>query len=444
MATQPSEGRERGIVLILVTLILVAVTAMALTLARDARVEIALAVERADDVKLRGLIDGAIERAMAEVRAEQDPGDSLFSPWRDDEANFAGMELGEGRVWLLLPSPDPGDGRELRYGVRDEASKLDLNAATEQQLLALPGITQEAVHGILDWRDEDDDQRDQGAEAGYYGTLDPPYQPKNGPFDSIEELLRVRGVDAQMLYGEDHNRNGLLDPGEDDGDGSFPPDDADGELDRGLIDYLTVFSRDLNRRADGSARLPWGSTEAQALSQALTSAGASPQYAQAIAETRQRSNQVQGLGEIVLRSGQFDPAQVAILLDVVTVAEGDLLPGRINVNTCPRELLLGLELEAEQVDAILEARLQPDQDLSSPAWLLNVLEPAEFATVVDRVTTRSDQFTVHAVALLNDRPRFRRVEVLIDRNFVPVRVLLWRDLTPLGFPLPEERGEELP
>ena len=144
------------------------------------------------------------------------------------------------------------------------------------------------------------------------------------------------------------------------------------------------------------------------------------------------------------RSGQFDPAQVAIQLDVVTVAEGDLLPGRINVNTCPRELLLGLELEAEQVDAILEARLQPDQDLSSPAWLLNVLEPAEFATVVDRVTTRSDQFTVHAVALLNDRPRFRRVEVLIDRNFVPVRVLLWRDLTPLGFPLPEERGEELP
>jgi len=70
-----AQERERGVVLILVTLILVAVTAMALNLARDARVELALAVERADDVKLRGLIDGAIERAMAEVRAEQDPGD---------------------------------------------------------------------------------------------------------------------------------------------------------------------------------------------------------------------------------------------------------------------------------------------------------------------------------------------------------------------------------
>jgi len=354
------------------------------------------------------------------------------------------MELGEGRVWLLLPSPDPGDGRELRYGVRDEASKLDLNVATEQQLLALPGITQEAVDGILDWRDEDDEQREQGAEAGYYGTLDPPYQPKNGPFDSLEELLRVRGIDAQMFYGEDRNRNGLLDPGEDDADGSFPPDDADGELDRGLIDYLTVFARDLNRRSDGTARLVWGQTQPQELIQALTNAGASEGYAQAIGQTRQTSNQVQGLGEIVLRSGQFDPAQVAVLLDVVTVAEEDLLPGRINVNTCPRELLLGLQLEADQVDAILEGRLQPDQDFSSPAWLLNVLEPGDFATVVDRVTTRSDQFTVHAVALLNDRPRFRRVEVLIDRNFVPVRVLLWRDLTPLGFPLPEERGEELP
>ena len=93
---------------------------------------------------------------------------------------------------------------------------------------------------------------------------------------------------------------------------------------------------------------------------------------------------------------------------------------------------------------VLERRLQADQDLSSPAWLLNVLDLPQFASIVDSITTRSDQFTVHAVALLDDRPRFRRVEVLIDRNFVPVRVLIYRDLTSLGFPLPNERGEDRP
>jgi type II secretory pathway component PulK len=433
--------RERGVVLILVTLILFVVTSLAISLARDARVEVALSVERADDLRLRGLIDSAIERAMAEVRADQEQGDTLQSPWRDDEANFAEIELGEGTIWLLLPSPDPGDGRELRYGVRDEASKLDINIASADQLLALPGITEEAVDGITDWRDEDDDVSEQGAESGYYATLDPPYQAKNGSIESLEELLRIRGIDASMLYGEDRNRNGLLDPGEDDGDRSFPPDDADGELDRGLIDYLTVFARDLNRTKEGGARLAI-SAGPQQIRQRLQAAGASPQFAQAVAQAAGQNPE--SLGELVFRAGSSDATQVAILLDELTAIEGDLIPGRVNVNTCPRELLVGLGLEEEQADAVLERRLQADQDLSSPAWLLGVLDLPAFASMVDGITTRSDQFTVQAVALLNDRPRFRRVEVLIDRNFVPVRVLLYRDLTSLGFPLPEKRGEDRP
>jgi hypothetical protein len=73
-----------------------------------------------------------------------------------------------------------------------------------------------------------------------------------------------------------------------------------------------------------------------------------------------------------------------------------------------------------------------------------VIEGQSFVGIVDRITTRSLQFSVHAVALLDDRPRFRRVEVLIDRGFVPVRLILVRDLTGLGFPFPGERGEDLP
>ncbi|MGE0710175.1 MAG: general secretion pathway protein GspK [Planctomycetota bacterium] len=458
--------RESGVVLILVTLILLVVTSLALSLGRDAKVEVALALERADDLRLRALIDSAVERAMAEVRNDTTPGDDLFAIWRDDQANFEAMELGEGKIWFLLPSPDPGDGRVLRYGLRDEASKLDVNTATEEQLLAIPGITQEAVDGILDWRDEDDDASPQGGESSYYASLDPPYTAKNGPIESLDELLRVKGIDEQMLYGEDRNRNGLLDPGEDDGDRSFPPDDADGTLDRGLVDYLTVFARDLNRTKDGRARLILASAQPQEIEQALTAAGASQQFAQAVTQALggggpgqggaqgggpgqgggQGGGTPQSMGELVIRLGQFssDATQVAILLDEVSAIEGDLVPGRINVNTCSRELLIGLGLQDDQADAILEQRLQPDADHGSVAWLLNVLDPQVFATVVDRLTARSDQFTVEAVALLNDRPRFRRVEVLIDRNFVPVRVLLWRDLTSLGFPLPGERGDGHP
>lgn len=456
MSRRARPPRERGVILVVVLLVLVAAVALALALGRETRVEIAVARARADDVLLRALADSALERARAALRADDLPGDTLFDAWRDDESAFAGAALGEpggegaGRMWFLLVEEDPGDGREVRYGLRDEASRLDVNVADREQLLALPGITEEAVDAILDWRDEDDEITGQGAESAYYLALDPPYRAKNGPIESLDELLRVRGIDPIMLYGEDRNRNGLLDPGEDDGDLSFPPDDADGALDRGLVDYLTVFSRDLDRTLDGRTRLAWSEADPDALAERLTAAGVSEEAVERMREVKEEAEQASSLGEIVGRllatsDGQLDVAEVGLILDEITVGsgQGEAVPGRINVNTASRPVLAGL-FEPGEVEAVLTRRLDPAADLSTPAWLLEVLEPARFAAVIDRVTTRSWQFTLDAVVLLDARPRFRRFEALLDRSFAPVRVLTWRDTTGRGFPLPGERGESLP
>lgn len=437
--------KKRGVVLILVLLILTLVVALALALARETGIEVHIARQKADAVRLRAMTGSAVERAMAAVRLDQLDGDTLFDAWRDDEALFAGFELDGGRAWLLVTEPDPGDGREVRYGVRDEASKLDVNIATRDQLLALPGITEEAADGIVDWIDEDEDVGEFGAESITYEALEVPYTAKNAPVESLDELLRVNGVDELMLYGEDRNRNGVLDPGEDDGDGSFPPDDADGELDRGLIDYLTVFARDLNRTQDNQARLVWNDASREEIEARLSAAGLSGDLVTTVGFVKLTASEIDTLGELVVRIGSTDADGMAIVLDELTVSSEDVLPGRINVNTAPREVLLGFPtMDEELVDAIMTYRSDPSANLTSPAWLLNVISPQEFAGIVDSATTRSYQFTVHAVALLDDRPRFQRVEVLIDRSFVPVRVLLSRDVTTLGFPFPEERGEDLP
>ena len=76
-------------------------------------------------------------------------------------------------------------------------------------------MTDEIAAAIIDWIDQDDNT-ESGAETDYYATLDPPYAAKNGPFDTIEELLLVKGVTPEILYGEDANRNGVLDPNEND------------------------------------------------------------------------------------------------------------------------------------------------------------------------------------------------------------------------------------
>lgn len=437
--------RRRGVVLVLVLGLLLLVVALALALGGEVAVECTVAAERVDAVRLRALADSAVERALAALRHDDTPAsDSLFDAWRD-EPSWGGLPGDGGRTWLLLREPDPGDGVELRFGVRDEASKLDVNVASAEQLGALPGITEEAVEAILDWRDGDDEAREQGAESAYYAALDPPYQAKNAPFESLDELLRVKGIDEAMLYGEDRNRNGRLDPGEDDGDRSFPPDDADGELDRGLVDYLTVFSRELNRTAEGKARLRWSQASPAEVEARLLAGGASEAVAARVRLLRASAPSIGSRAELLARLGVSDRAQVAVLLEELTFVDADFVPGRINVNTAARPVLAGLPgLEEEQVDAILARRADPTAELSSPAWLLEVVPFATFIGIADSLTTRSHQFTIDAVALLDDRPRSLRVEALVDRSYVPPRILLRREISALGFPLPGERGEELP
>ena len=48
----------------------------------------------------------------------------------------------------------------------------------------------------------------------------------------------------QVLYGEDANLNGILDPNENDGDVLPPTDNADGLLQPGLLEYVTIYSQE--------------------------------------------------------------------------------------------------------------------------------------------------------------------------------------------------------
>ncbi len=157
------------------------------------------------------------------------------------------------RYSIVAPNFD-GVQDTMRFGITPEAGKLNLNAASENEIELL--VTEvcnelrienapELVACLLDWLDEDDEARSGGAEADYYSTLTPAYRPKNGPLDSLEELLLIKGWSSAVLYGEDTNRNGILDANENDGDASFPTyDNADGQLAPGLYPFVTLWSRE--------------------------------------------------------------------------------------------------------------------------------------------------------------------------------------------------------
>ena len=117
--------------------------------------------------------------------------------------------------------PYSGEIGSGRYDFRllSESGKIDINKMTDltgivlKNLLVNQGTPDEdaavIVDSILDWTDKDNLRRLNGAEDEYYLSLSVPYRAKNGPFDTVEELLLVKGMSADILFG-DSERKGIV------------------------------------------------------------------------------------------------------------------------------------------------------------------------------------------------------------------------------------------
>ncbi len=98
-------------------------------------------------------------------------------------------------------------GQQLSFSIEDERGKLDVNRASEDELVeffvSFLGRVQgrDIAESILDWRDNDDDKRPGGAEKDYYLSLSKPYEPSNGRFLLLEQLLLVKGIEPRLFWG---------------------------------------------------------------------------------------------------------------------------------------------------------------------------------------------------------------------------------------------------
>lgn len=105
---------------------------------------------------------------------------------------------------------DLGEGH-ISYYIEDEAGKINLNTASRETLAALleatgsTGLERDTIaDSILDWRDSNHEYHLNGAEDDYYLALPTPYEAKDANFDTVEELLLVKGVTPEIFYGSDH------------------------------------------------------------------------------------------------------------------------------------------------------------------------------------------------------------------------------------------------
>ena len=397
-----------------------------------------------------------------------------------------------GRFTLVAPLVDEGELGGIRYGLENESSRINLNSLLLAELqvenggrdllMGLPGMTEDVADAIMDWIDDDDEVREFGAELDYYSGLDPPYAPRNGMLETVEELLLVRGVTPDLLFGMDINRNGMVDSHEAAG-GAAVEADVDGAMDRGWSAYLTLYSQEKNESPQGNPRIYLNQEDMQNLHAEL-SAVFPREWANFIVAYRQNGPYTGNNNETVKADtgdvdlsdeGRFELTQVLdligrrtrvkfdgedqasvletpfpeeliamgiympLLMDNVTVNQGPTIPGRININQAPRVVLRGIPgMDEEILNQIISLRT-PEASIERPnrrheTWLLMeaVVSLNEMRALVPFITAGGDVYRTQTVGYFEGGHSSARAEVVIDATSPMPRVVSWRDISHLG------------
>lgn len=365
----------------------------------------------------------------------------------DDESyESEEVSIGNAKFWIVgrtSGDEDEINGGQPVFGIVSEASKLNLNTATLEMLEALPGMTTELAASIIDWRDTDMEITPNGAESEYYLMQDQPYHAKDGKLETMEELRLILGGDPDLLYGEDANRNGLLDPNEDDGENSPPSDNTDGTLDPGILEYVTVFSREPDVRDDGSPRvnITGAPGELDQLLREKFGAARAGEIRQALGPNLRN---IKSVLEFYFRSRMTPEEFKSIENEITTSGEG-FREGLVDVTTAPAPVLECLPgVGEEYASRILAERQDRSTDeLHSLVWVADILGEEGAAEAGPFITTRSYQFSVDVAAVGGNGRGFRRDLFVFDTSGDNPVVLYRRDLTRLGWPLGTDIRSEL-
>lgn len=153
------------------------------------------------------LARAGVERAIFEVKGSTSVWDSLNQPWSSSEEQFKDVEMGSGSYSVYYTYASPFGGVATNYGMCDEERKININKAPEALLKAVIKNLGEVdsmsaadlAAAIVDWRDADDVLLTGGAENSYYAALSAPYPCHNGEFQSLHELLLVKGMNMVLF-----------------------------------------------------------------------------------------------------------------------------------------------------------------------------------------------------------------------------------------------------
>jgi len=434
-----SKRSEAGSVLIIVLWMALGLVSIALYFANSMNFEL-----RASDNRISGLgAEQAIEGAARYVKQVLIAYATNGAVPLNTEFSCEEVPVGDCKFWIIGRDTSGTVPTKPYFGLVDEASKFDLNAANSNALVYLPNMTAEIVNAITDWRDTNGTMTLNNALMNY--------SPKHAPFETVDEIRLVDGVTLRLLDGADVNHNGILDSNE--------KNNTSKSSDEGLVEYLTVYSREPNFRPDGSTYTNASSADdlynllvtrfdSTRANQIMTTLGfTSGQNAVSPSFT----NAVQFYWQSQLQLTDFEQ----IYNDLSFNTNEMYIFGRVNVNTASAEVLYALfvGIGAEEAEAttasqeLVEYRAQNADTLSTVGWVVDALGRDNAVVGLlrqgDYITTRSYQFTADIVATGPMGRGYRRVKFVFDTSDGSPKIIYRQDLSRLGWALGDTVRETL-
>jgi len=435
--TNQTEPHRHGTVLIVVIWVVLIMASLILLFAHSTRVEALAVSNHIAQVKAEAAASAGISYAIAMINSGEDTQITTYG-----SSPYEALQVGDGYFWIL--KPNLSDHRDYEYGLMDEGAKINLNEVSLETMLRLPGMTAELANSILDWRDENEEVTSGGAEGEYYLLLPEPYQCKNAPLETIEEVLLIKGADRELLYGEDTNRNGVLDWNEDDGDISLPDDNGNSHLDPGFFNYVTIHSYVMNIDSEGEERvnINRGQNRDQ-LAVILEEEFGEREALRILNNIPTSPIPYENMIDFYFRS-QMEYDDFVRIVDYITVDDDERVTGRININNAPKEVLMCLPgLEESDVDKLIRERESTGTEMDSVVWVTEVLTEEKAQAIGSYITTQSFQYSADIVAASDDGRAYARYYVIIDTAEGTPTVIYKQSLHQLGWPLDREILESL-
>jgi competence ComEA-like helix-hairpin-helix protein len=441
--------KRNGSILVGVLWCMVLLSVLVIGVLHTARMDLLVVKNYGDRVQAHYLALAGVERAKAllyqDVVTRQQTGKNHTGSLYDDSKDFKDVPLGRGKFRVFHRATQENGGG-IVYGVTDEESRLNINVATANELTNFTGITSDIIGAIMTWRSgsTQDPSTQGGANSEYYMSLRPPYMARNAPFQTVRELLMVRGVTSDLLLGNDQNQNGFLDV----------DNPSDREFDSALLPLppkpgwaasLTVSDTDKDVDASGKDRVNPQTADQGALS---AIPGITQEIAQAIVSYRGRNqlttlddllsvtagNQNQGNGNNPQNSSNNSGAPVISqdlleqVADQLTFANGDQ-QGLVNINTAGIDVLTCLPgVNRTLAQAIINYR-------SSTGYFANVAEVLKvdgmtrsvFKQIAPLITARSETYRIICEGKINSSGVVQRIESIVHIGRTDMETLGYRE-----------------